>query len=128
MEIKMQFPKLVAALVALIALASPRLLTAAEKPTQVSGNVQRCRVVPSSQRSLKMNFKPDSALLDVVKFYATAVCKRVDAAGDLSKQKITVSPKGLISPEELAQLIRSAAEAAHVGYEEDELAIQLRSP
>jgi hypothetical protein len=91
-------------------------------------DTRECKPLPKDQRALKVNFKPDSYLLDVVSFYAKVACKRVDVEGDVSQHKVTIAQQPPISREELAQLVRSAAAKVGVKYDEDDFRILLRSP
>ena len=111
----------------LIALCSPGVLRGAAVSSRRGSAVAECKPMSKGQRFLKVNFTPDSELLDVIGFYAALACKRVDAVEDLSTRKVTIPPQGRISLEELAQLVRLAAEKTRVRYDENALTIQVRS-
>jgi hypothetical protein len=126
MEVEVKSRKVVAAGV-LMALGSAGVLWGAEGASERGSEVAACRPLPKGQRILMVTFNPDTELLDVVGFYAALACKRVEAGGGLSKRKVTIPQQRRISLEELAQLVRSAAEKARVRYDENALTIQVDS-
>jgi hypothetical protein len=113
---------------ALMAICLPGLLRAADVASERGSESGECKPVPKGQRILQLTFKPDSELLDVIGFYAALACKHVVAGEGVSKRRVTIPRQSFISLEELAQLVRSAAEKTRVRYDETAQTIQVRSP
>ena len=104
---------------AFVTAVSPGVLAAADKAD--------CKPIPKGKRILKLNLKPNSALVDLFNVYSMLTCKRLNVSADLSEARVTIPPQGEISIEELAQLVRSNAEKAKVVLEETERTIEVSS-
>ena len=100
---------------------------AVAQPADDDAKAKDCKALPKD-KSLKLHFKPDTALIDVISLYASTTCKRLNTSGNVAKHRVTIAPRNAISVAELGQLVRTEAQKAGLGYDEDEKNIRVRAP
>jgi len=78
----------------------------------------QCRKLPAGKRIVKLNFKPDSEISDVVAWISSISCRGILIAGPpILGKKVTILSPQLITPEEAYSLFLGALDSVGLTVE-----------
>jgi hypothetical protein len=110
-EVSMRTAAISILFVGLAVLHSAPTIAAGQRSDEKQVNVE-CRKLPAGKRVLKLNFKPNSEVADLIHWMSSITCTRFLTAGvDLKGKRVTVEATGLITPEEADRLFMRALES-----------------
>ena len=87
-----------------------------------------CKRLPSDKRILKLEFRPETAMLDLLSTYSQLSCKKLNVTGDLSPHRVTMTLPKPLSLQEFSAALRAEATKLGIGYTESNSTLDVKAP